>query len=350
MQRPRLLIIYTGGTIGMIENPQTHALEPFDFAHLIDNVPKIRMLDYEIDNHQFDPPIDSSDMNFERWRDMARIIEENYGSYDGFVVLHGTDTMAYTASALAFMLRNLSKPVIITGSQLPIGEVRTDGEENLITALQIAAARQEDGTAVVREVAILFEDFLWRGCRASKRSADNFNAFESSNYPPLARIGLGIDYDHKALMRNREDAPLEVMYGLDGNVATVTLHPGLQEKQLRYALAQPGLKGVVLRTYGAGNCPLSPWFLDAVADAIRRGIVVLNVTQCTSGPVRAGRYASGDKISTLGVVSGHDITYEAAITKMMHLFGQGFDPKTVRHMLTKSLCGEMTVRNDFAKC
>lgn len=342
--RPRIKIIYTGGTIGMIENPTTHALEPFDFTHLIENVPKIKMLDYEIDYYQFEPPIDSSDMNFDHWREIAEIIDGCYEKYDGFVVLHGTDTMAYTASALAFMLENLGKPVIITGSQLPIGEVRTDGEENLITALQIAASREPDGAPTVQEVAILFEDYLWRGCRATKRSADNFDAFESTNYPPLARIGLGIEFDRKALSRSQNCRPLKVHTGLDSSIATITLHPGMSEQHLRYAIEIPGLKGVVLRTYGAGNCPLAPWFINAIRDAINRDIVVFNVTQCTSGPVRAGRYASGDKLSSIGVVSGHDITYEAAITKMMHLFGQGIQPSKVAALLAAPLAGEMTVR------
>ena len=342
--RPKILIIYTGGTIGMIENPFTRALEPFDFSHLIENVPKIKMLDYEIHNYQFNKPIDSSDMNFDHWRTIASIIEENYGYYDGFVVLHGTDTMAYTSSALSFMLQDLSKPVIITGSQLPIGEVRTDGEENLITALQIAAAQEPDGNPTVREVAILFEDFLWRGCRASKRSADNFNAFESSNYPPLARIGLGIDFDRKVLSRPTSaiQRPLKVLYGFDSNVSTVTLHPGLNENSLRYAFSQPNLKGVVLRTYGAGNCPLAPWFIDTIEESVQKGIIVFNVTQCTSGPVR-GRYASGDKLAGLGVISGRDITYEAAITKMMHLFGQDYSPEEVKLLLGRPIVGEMTV-------
>ena len=342
--RPRILIIYTGGTIGMIENPETHALEPFDFSHLIENVPKVKMLDYVIDHHQFTPPIDSSDMNFDYWRDIASVIEKNYDQYNGFVVLHGTDTMAYTASALTFMLENLNKPVIITGSQLPIGEVRTDGEENLITALQIAAARENDGTPTVREVAILFDDFLWRGCRASKRSADNFNAFRSANYPPLARIGLGIEYDRKALARPEYFRPLSVHYGLDSHVSVLTLYPGIDERHVRHILDEPELKGVVLRSYGAGNSPLSEWFINAIRNAIGRGVVILNVTQCTSGPVQAGRYVSGDVLSGLGVVSGHDITFEAAITKMMSLFGQGLGNEKVRHLLSLPVAGEMTVR------
>lgn len=327
----------------MIEDPVTHALKPFDFSHLIENVPKIRMLDYVIDNYQFNPPIDSSDMNPGYWCDMARIIEENYDSYDGFVVLHGTDTMAYTASALAFMLENLAKPVIITGSQLPIGEVRTDGEENLITALQIAAAREHDGSPMVREVAILFENYLWRGCRATKQSADNFNAFVSHNYPPLAHIGLGIDYDRKTLGRPEGTNPLCVNYRFDTNVVTLTLHPGINATMLRYVLAVEGLKGVVLRTYGAGNCPSQPWFIDAIDDAIKRGVVVYNVTQCASGSVRSSRYVSADMLTRVGVISGHDITYEAAIAKMMHLFGQDYSREEVCRLLETPLVGEMSV-------
>lgn len=328
----------------MIEDPVTHALRPFDFTHLIENVPKVKMLDYQIDNHQISPPIDSSDMNLEHWRAMASIIERNYDNYDGFVVLHGTDTMAYTASALTFMLRGLSKPVIITGSQLPIGEVRTDGEENLITALQIAAARTPHGVVRVREVAILFENYLWRGCRATKRSADNFNAFKSNNYPPLARIGLGIDFDNDALAKPDPGAKLDVCYDLDPAVTVVTLHPGLDATTFRHALVTPGIKGVVLRTYGAGNCPTAPWFMDALEEAIARGLVVFNVTQCVNGPVRANRYVSGDRLAAMGVVSGHDITFEAAITKMMHLFGRGLTPEEVRANLAVPLNGEMTPR------
>lgn len=328
----------------MIEDPITQALRPFDFSHLIENVPKIRMLDYEIDNYQFNPPIDSSDMNLEYWQDMARIIESNYANYDGFVVLHGTDTMAYTASALSFMLQDLSKPIIITGSQLPIGEVRTDGEENLITALQIAASREPNGHATVCEVAILFENYLWRGCRATKRSADNFNAFRSSNYPALADIGLGIDYHRNVIAHPQDNTQLKVYYGLDSNVIVITLHPGLNEAHFRHSLQSPGLKGVVLRTYGAGNGPIAKWFLDAIKDAIARGIVIFNVTQCTSGPVQASRYVSGEMLNSLGVVSGHDITFEAAITKMMHLFGQNLSSEEVRDRLAVPMVGEMTVR------
>lgn len=344
MKRPRILIIYTGGTIGMIEDQKTKALRPFDFSHLMENVPKVKMLDYDIDNFQFHPPIDSSDMSIAHWQQMARIIDGNYSRYDGFVVLHGTDTMAYTASALSFMLEGLDKPIIITGSQLPIGEVRTDGEENLITALQIAAATDADGGPMVREVAILFDNYLWRGCRSSKRSADNFNAFQSHNYPPLARIGLGIEYDHEALARPAHVENLKVVYDFDQSVAIVDLFPGLSDIALRQVLNTPGLKGIVLRTYGAGNSPTAKWFIDAISDAIKHGIIVLNVTQCFHGSVCLNRYVSGDILSAAGVLSGYDITCEAAITKMMSLFGRGLSHDEVIEALKRPLCGEMTVK------
>ena len=341
--RPRILIIYTGGTIGMIENPVTRSLQPFDFTHLIDNVPKIRKLDYDIENIQFNPPIDSSDMSPQHWVDIARHIEANYDRFDGFVVLHGTDTMAYTASALSFMLENLHKPVIITGSQLPIGEVRTDGEENLITALQIAAATDMMGEPMVREVAILFENYLWRGNRSTKMSADNFNAFKSNNYPSLAKIGLGIHFNEEALWRVQAKRPLKVQYELDTAVMFLDLNPGITEAVLRHQLSTPGIKGIVLKTFGAGNAPTYAWFTEAVKEAVERDIVILNVTQCVNGGVHAKMYMSGNQLASTGVVSGHDITREAAITKMMYLFGLGLSTAEVRRYLECSLCGEVSL-------
>jgi len=342
--KPRILIVYTGGTIGMIEDQATKTLRPFDFSHLMDNVPKVKMLHYVIDNIQFDPPIDSSDMSPAHWQDIVRAIAGNYDAYDGFVVLHGTDTMAYTASALSFMLDGLEKPVIITGSQLPIGEVRTDGEENLITALQIAAERDTDGRPMVQEVAILFEDYLWRGNRASKRSADNFNAFRSSNYPELARIGLGIHYNRDSLHRDHaNNAGMTAHYNLDTNVIAIDVFPGLTETTLRHMLATPGIKGIVLRTYGTGNAPTAQWFTDAISRAVQQGIVIVNVTQCADGGVHQGRYLAGDILSSTGVVSGADITFEAALTKMMFLFGLGLGADEVRHRMTHTIAGEMSV-------
>lgn len=341
--RPRILMIYTGGTIGMIENPRSGALEPFNFDHLIDNVPKIKMLDYDIENFQFEVPLDSSAMTPDDWKDIVKVIEENYERYDGFVVLHGTDTMAYTASALSFMLENLRKPVVITGSQLPIGEVRTDGEENLITALQVAAAKDASGEPMVQEVAILFEDYLWRGNRSTKHSSDNFNAFKSSNYPRLAKVGLGISYRKEVMWRCQNDEPFKAHYDLDTNVMYMDLFPGINERMVNHQLHAPGLKGIVLKTFGAGNGPTAAWFLDAIRDAVARGIVIVNVSQCDNGTVNPMRYEAGCGLYQAGVISGHDLTSEAAITKLMFLFGQGLTPEEVKDKMETPLIGEMWV-------
>lgn len=341
--KPRILIIYTGGTIGMIEDPESKVLKPFDFSHLIDNVPKIKKLDFEIGNIQFNQPIDSSNMNPTHWSMIAKEVEANYDNYDGFVILHGTDTMAYTASALSFMLENLDKPVIITGSQLPIGEVRTDGEENLITALQIAAARNSHGEAMINEVAILFENHLLRGNRSSKVSADNFNAFMSNNYPELANIGLDITYHEKALYRSDHNRPLIVHNTIDTNVMFIVLHPGLTKEVLEYQLNAPSIKGIVLKTYGAGNSPSEQWFTKPIEEAIKRGVVILNVTQCVNGSVNSNLYDTGNTLAKAGVISGYDITSEAAITKMMYLFGKGMTTTQVKKYLQRDICGEMTI-------
>lgn len=343
-KRCKIMIIYTGGTIGMIENPETRALEPFDFNHLIENVPKLRLLDVDIESVEFENPIDSSSMNPEHWQEIARTIEQNYDNCDGFVVLHGTDTMAYTASALSYMLENLDKPVIITGSQLPIGDVRTDGEENLITALQVASAVDKSGKHIVREVAILFEDFLWRGNRATKHSSDNFCAFSSDNYPALASFGMGIHFNNDVLLNNESPAErLKVHYGMDTNVMFIDLFPGIQENVVRHLLNTPGIKGVIMKTFGAGNGPSDPWFINALREANERGIVIVNISQCSNGVVMPELYAAGLCPSKSGVVSGRDLTAEAAITKLMHLFGMGLTPERVKEGMSTPICGEMTV-------
>lgn len=340
--RQKILIIYTGGTIGMRENPETHSLEPVDFEHLIENVPKIQRLHYEIDNFQFSSPLDSSAINETHWADMARVIEQNYDKYDGFVLLHGTDTMAYTASALSYMLRNLHKPVIITGSQLPIGEVRTDGEENLITAIQVAAERDCNGDPMVQEVAILFENLLLRGNRSTKHSSDNFNAFISNNYSPLARIGLGITYFREALWRTSPDQEFHVLYGIDNNVAYLDLFPGITERLVRQVLSTPGLRGVVMKSFGSGNGPNDDWFLRAVKEYVDKGVVIVNITQCSNGSVLPLLYQSGRVLSTTGIIAGHDLTSEAAITKLMFLLGQEKEPKEVARQMEIPICGEMS--------
>lgn len=327
----------------MKENDRTQALEPFDFNHLIDNVPKLKKLDYDIGHYQFANPIDSAAMKPADWIQIAKVIEENYDEFDGFVVLHGTDTMAYTASALSFMLENLDKPVIITGSQLPIGEVRTDGEENLITAIQIAAAKEPDGTKTVREVAILFENNLWRGNRSTKRSADNFDAFRSNNYPELARIGLYITFNKEALWHgNKDHKPLKVNYNLDSSVMVIDLFPGIEERVVRHSLATPGVKGIVLKTFGAGNGPTDPWFYDALREAVENGKVIVNITQCENGGVQPNRYACGLELAQTGVISGHDLTKEAAITKLMYLFGLNLPAEKVKELMEKNLRGEIS--------
>lgn len=325
----------------MKENVETGALEPFDFNHLLENVPRIKRLDYDIDSYQFVRPIDSSAMEPKHWEQIAKVVDDNYNDYDGFVVLHGTDTMAYTASALSFMLRNIRKPVVITGSQLPIGEVRTDGEENLITALQVAAAKDETGEPMVQEVAILFEDYLWRGNRATKHSSDNFNAFKSSNYPRLAKVGLGITYRREVMWRNPDNEPFHVNYGMDTNVAYLDLFPGINETIVRHLLEAPGLKGLVMKTFGSGNGPTAPWFRKALKEAVDKGLVIVNVSQCENGSVLPTRYEAGFGLEQAGVISGHDLTSEAAITKLMYLFGQKLTPEEVKIAMETPLVGEM---------
>jgi len=347
-KRTKILMIYTGGTIGMIENPITHSLEPFHFDHLLSNVPKIRLLDFDIKCISFDNPLDSSAMTPSHWIDIASTIADNYEEFDGFVVLHGTDTMAYTASALSFMLQNLNKPVIITGSQLPIGEVRTDGEENLITALQVAAAKDSNGEQMVKEVAILFENYLWRGNRSTKHSSDKFNAFTSNNFPHLAQIGLDILFNKEALLHPKPSGPLKISKNMDDNVMYIDLFPGIKKEYVQRMLTTPGLKGVVMKTFGSGNGPTAGGFLESLKKAIDRGVVIVNISQCSNGSVLPIRYDTGRELTEIGVISGHDLTSEAAITKMMYLFGTGCSSEEVKQLMEKSLCGEMTIDEEPA--
>ena len=325
----------------MIENPETGALETFNFDQLLRHVPELKRFNYRIASYQFNPPIDSSDMEPSLWAKIVRIISDNYNQFDGFVILHGTDTMAYTASALSFMLENLAKPVILTGSQLPIGTLRTDGKENLITAIEIAAAKHPDGTPIVPEVCIFFENELMRGNRTTKINAENFNAFRSFNYPPLAKVGIHIRYNEH-FIRKPASYPLKPHYLFDTNVVMLTLFPGIQESIINSVLHVPNLKAVVLKTFGSGNAPQKKWFIKQLKDAAERGIIIVNITQCQSGAVEMKRYETGLQLLQAGVISGYDSTPECAVTKLMFLLGHGFSLNEIRRNMDSDLSGEIT--------
>ncbi|MDD2964641.1 MAG: type I asparaginase [Bacteroidales bacterium] len=341
---PSVLVIYTGGTIGMIKDTITGALRPFDWDHLYRQMPVLENLRCKIDSYSFDPLIDSSDMNPSFWVRLADVIEQNYESYDGFVVLHGTDTMAYTASMLSFMLENLNKPVVFTGSQLPMGVIRTDGRENFIASIEIATA-YEEGTPLVPEVCICFENKLFRANRTIKFNAENFDAFLSGNYPPLAEVGIHIKYNRSHILKPNF-RKLRIHRGIDTNVAVLRLFPGISPGTVCGILNIEGLKGVVLETYGSGNAPTDQWFLDAIGKAIERGIHVYNVTQCKSGSVEIGLYQTSVSLGRIGVTGGYDITTESALAKLMFLLGMGLDNKQINALLGQSLRGELTVTKE----
>ena len=339
----KVLLIYTGGTIGMNRNPKTGALEPFDFEHLLLNVPELRQFDMQIDTYQFQPPIDSSDMSPRLWTALSHVIADRYTQYDGFVVLHGTDTMSFTASALSFMMQNLTKPIIFTGSQLPIGQLRTDGKENLITSIEIAAAKDPEGRALVPEVGIYFNGHLLRGNRTTKQSADEFNAFESFNYPHLADAGVNITYHRHRILQPQWHQPLKPHFRLDNNVIIFSLFPGIREDLIRHIIHTPNLKAIVMRTFGSGNAPQSPWLLQALKEGTAGGKVIVNISQCMQGRVEMGRYDTGYHLQQAGVVSGYDSTVESAVTKLMLLQSHYDDPDEVRYWMNRSIRGEITI-------
>ncbi len=339
---PSVLLIYTGGTIGMIENPETGALESFNFDHLLQHVPELKRFNCHIATYQFTPPIDSSDMEPVLWAKLVHIINDNYEQFDGFVILHGTDTMAFTASALSFMLENLSKPVVLTGSQLPIGTLRTDGKENLITAIEIAAACHPDGSPIVPEVTVFFENDLLRGNRTTKINAENFNAFNSFNYPILGHAGIHINYATDHIRRPDPTRPLKPHFLFDTNVIILSLFPGIQETIIDSVLHVPGLKAVVMRTFGSGNAPQKEWLIKKLKEATDRGLVIVNISQCMSGAVEMGRYGTGLQLAEAGVISGHDSTVESAVTKLMFLLGHGLSPEEIRAKMNQCLAGEIT--------
>lgn len=336
-----ILLIYTGGTIGMEKDPVSGTLKPFDFTDVSEKIPELQRFGFEIDTIQFKSPVDSSDIHPGFWIEIADIIEENYDNYRGFVVLHGTDTMAYSASALSFMLENLSKPVIFTGAQLPIGILRTDGKENLITAVEIAASL-EGGKPVVPEVCIYFESKLYRGNRTTKVNAEHFNAFQSANYPYLAKAGVELVFNREFIRYTGKSEPLVVHRNFSDNITIIKLFPGINRKYMDTVLGIPDLKAVILETYGAGNAPSEEWFTGRIRRAVERGILCLDVTQCSRGSVEMGRYHTSQTLLEAGVISGFDITTEAATTKLMILLAQNLDMAEIKTLLNKSLKGEIT--------
>jgi len=340
-----ILLIYTGGTIGMVENNSTGSLEVFDFNHLNGHIPELQKLKFHINTIVFDPLIDSSDVSLTHWQELVRIIQKNYDEHDGFVILHGTDTMAYTASALSFMIENLTKPIVLTGAQLPIGKLRTDAKENLITAMEIAADKDALGNPIVPEVCIFFQNDLLRGNRATKVNADNFNAFRTYNYPLLANSGIHIRYDRSHILKPDFDKKTVFHYLMDTRIAILKLFPGISRTVIETILQTKGIGAVVLETYGSGNAPRYDWFTEALQNAVKKGIIAVNVTQCEIGSVDMQRYETGRELLKAGVISGYDGTVEATVCKLMFLLGHDYSREEIVVRMRVPLVGEITRPN-----
>ena len=339
--KPNILLIYTGGTIGMIKDFKSGALRAFDFKTLLVKIPELQLLDCNIDTVSFKTPIDSSNMNPKYWVQITEIIESSYTKFDGFVVLHGSDTMSYTASALSFMLENLAKPVVFTGSQLPIGDLRTDAKENLITSIQVAS-KQVKGKPAIKEVCLYFEYKLYRANRTTKINAEHFQAFASLNYPNLAESGVNLKINTEYLFKPNTRKKLVVHKKLDENIALIKLFPGISKAVFESIFNVPNLKALIIETYGAGNCTTEKWFINMLKEQISKGIYIVNITQCSGGSVIMGHYETSSELKRIGVISGKDITTEAAIGKLMFMLGQNISGKAFKNMYETSLKGEIS--------
>jgi L-asparaginase len=339
---PQILLIYTGGTIGMLKDYKTGALKNFNFDKLLEHIPEINQLNCKVQSISFEEPIDSSNMNPKAWVQIAEIIEENYKKFDGFVVLHGSDTMSYTSSAISFMLENLAKPVIFTGSQLPIGDLRTDAKENLITSIEIASA-QENGLPIISEVCLYFEYKLYRANRTTKINAEHFEAFTSPNFQPLAISGVHLNFNKLLIFKPKLSKKLKVRKKLNNNIVILKIFPGINKKVVESIMNIPDLEGVVLETYGSGNATTEPWFINLLKKGINNGIHIVNVTQCEAGNVIMGQYETSIALKKIGLINGNDITTESALAKLMYLLGEKIPKNEFKNIFETSLRGEISI-------